>query len=370
MRKKMNVKLLSLVLPYMFVCSAPVFAADKTVQDAKGQKPTAEKAKEEKKQLSKEELFSQKNILKLSETCGHMIQKGLENPVLKLDFDAVVKGMQDAKAGKQSPMTEQEYESMMTQLQECAYQDLSERNLKDAERFLKDNAKKDGVKELEPGKLQYLILKDGTGEVVTEELRPTIKYSGQYLDGTVFGSSDSTNGPISISLKQTIPGFRKGVLGMKVGEKRRLFIHPELGYGTSGQLLPNALLIFEIEVTEVKPEPKEPKKVSANDDADDEQYAAENLFPDELDERDDLDMEDGDDTEADDDEDTSEDVAALDSQIERDEVEVQDSELEQNDFQSLSKNKQQQLKKDAETKDRVKQAIENENAKKAAGAKK
>ena len=273
----MKAKMWTAVLPCIFALTLPVFAdskSDPMQSEVQGQ-PT------------KEELFSAQNIKKLSETYGHLIQKGLDNPVLKLDFDAVVKGMQDGKAGKPSPMSEQEYEVMINQLQEFSYQDLAERNLQEAEKFLKDNAKKDGVKEIEVGKLQYISLKDGTGELVTEDMRPTINYSGQYLDGTVFGSSESGSGPIAISLKQTIPGFRKGILGMKVGEKRRIFIHPELGYGTSGQLLPNALLIFDIEVTDVKPETK---SLSANEDNEDGmQMAADNLFPDELDERDELD---------------------------------------------------------------------------------
>ena len=44
--------------------------------------------------------------------------------------------------------------------------------------------------------------------------------------------------PITIPLDQTIPGFSKGIVGMKEGEKRRLFVHPDLGYGTTGQLPP------------------------------------------------------------------------------------------------------------------------------------
>lgn len=252
---------------------------------------------------TKEELFAPASISRLSETYGHLINKGLDNPVLKLDFDAVVKGMTDARAGKPAPMTEQEYEESINLLQEYAYQDLANRNLQEAEKFLKENAKKEGVKEIEAGKIQYLTLQDGKGEVVTEDMIPSITYKGQYLDGTVFGSSDANKGPISLSLKQTIPGFRRGILGMKVGEKRRIFIHPEQGYGTSGQLLPNALLIFDIEVTGVKPEPKEKEKANEKaagetklsdaeldadadddmDDAEDLQLAdGETLFPDEL----------------------------------------------------------------------------------------
>ena len=328
-KMKMNVKLWTLVLPCVFVLTTPGFAEEKK---ANATQKTTEDSKE--KPPTKEELFSAQNISKLSETYGHLIQKGLDNPVLKLDFDGVIRGMQDGKAGKPSPMTEQEYEESINQLQEFAYQDLASRNLQEAEKFLKDNSKKEGVKELEPGKLQYLTLKEGTGEVVTEEMRPMIKYSGQYLDGTVFGSSDTGSGPIAISLKQTIPGFRKGVLGMKVGEKRRIFIHPELGYGTSGQLLPNALLIFEIEVTEVKPEPKETSSNEEDASADDMSLAAENLFPDELDERDDFDDEDDED-DADEESDEDDDLADLDPDT-RDSIETPDNDLEQNDLKQLN----------------------------------
>ncbi|MDB6081230.1 MAG: mip-D [Chlamydiia bacterium] len=289
MQPKMN-----RVWPIAFLCLSLLptsgYAEEKTKDTPKKEeaKPelvaAATAVAEGKKELSKEELFSQASISKLSETYGHLINKGLDNPVLKLDFTAVIKGMQDAKAGKPSPMNEQEYEETINLLQEYAYQDLAARNLQEANKFMAENAKKDGVQELEPGKLQYLVIQDGKGDVVTENMIPSINYKGQYLDGTVFGSSDANNGPIALSLKQTIPGFRRGILGMKVGEKRRIFIHPELGYGTSGQLLPNALLIFEIEVTGVKPEPKEaPKKSSSNATANQDTAAADESDADELD---------------------------------------------------------------------------------------
>jgi len=75
-----------------------------------------------------------------------------------------------------------------------------------------------------------------------------INYTGKYIDGTVFGSSETAGGPITVPIDQTIPGFSKGIVGMKEGEKRRLFVHPDMGYGTTGQLPPNSMLIFDIEV--------------------------------------------------------------------------------------------------------------------------
>jgi len=209
----------------------------------------------EKKELIREKIFSEENISRISEAYGHLIYKSLKNPILELDVDAVIKGIQDARDGKPSPMTEQEYEEAIADAQELSMNDMANKNLKEAEEFLGKNAGEPGVIELEQGKLQALVLEEGSGDAVTTETVPVMHYKGQYLDGTVFGSSQGGE-PASINLNQTIPGFRQGVLGMKVGEKRRLFIHPELGYGTSGQLMPNALLIFDLEVQKLDPLPE------------------------------------------------------------------------------------------------------------------
>jgi peptidylprolyl isomerase len=206
---------------------------------------------------SKEEVFAPENVKRLSEAYGHLVFKSLENPALKLDFDSVIKGLQDAKNGKPSPMTEQEYEETVANVQEYAFQEMAAKNLKDAESFLKKNASEKGVVELVKDKLQYVILEQGTGAEVTDQTTPVLHYIGKYADGTTFGNSYDAGEPVSISLQHTIQGFRQGVVGMKVGEKRRLFVHPDLGYGTSGQLLPNALLVFDIEIVKLEPVAKE-----------------------------------------------------------------------------------------------------------------
>src|SRR4029079_2074003 len=126
--------------------------------------------------------------------------------------------------------------------------EMSTANLKSANDFMEKNKKESNVKEVVPGKLQYSILKEGNGATVDSHSSPKIHYTGKYQDGTVFGTSEEMGGPITIPLDQTIPGFSKGIVGMKEGEKRRLFVHPDLGYGTTGQLPPNELLIFDIEV--------------------------------------------------------------------------------------------------------------------------
>ncbi len=251
-------------LRYITALSAVLISPLLMSAEEKPQKAT----EQEHKKPTKEELLSPENIARISESYGHFVFKSLENPVLKLNFDSVIKGMNDAKAGKPTPMTEQEYEEAISNIQEISFQEMSTKNMKQAEEFMAKNAKEPGVVELEKGKLQYKVLQPGTGEEVTELTMPVLHYTGKYLDGTMFGNSYESGEPISINLHHTIPGFRQGVMGMKVGEKRRLFIHPDLGYGTSGQLLPNALLIFDIEVTKVEPASKEDEASDDEDDSD------------------------------------------------------------------------------------------------------
>lgn len=188
------------------------------------------------------------DMKKLSEAFGHFIGRNLNSPGIKFDLENIIKGMREGAAGKPAPMSDQEYEAMMIKVQEQAFKQLSEDNLKAANEFMSKNAKADDVVILEPGKLQYMIIQEGKGTAVTEHSTPQIQYTGKYIDGTVFGSSEQSGGPITIPLDQTIPGFSKGIVGMKEGEKRRLFVHPDLGYGTSGHLPPNALLIFDIDL--------------------------------------------------------------------------------------------------------------------------
>lgn len=190
------------------------------------------------------------DIKKLSEAFGNFIGRNLKSSGLNFDIDSFVKGIKDGESGKPSPMSDKEYEQQMMILQEKAFKRLADENLRAAEDFLKKNSSATGIKEIVPGKLQYAVIEEGKGNAVTDHSSPKIHYVGKYIDGTVFGSSRDTGGPITIPLDQTIPGFSQGLNGMKEGEKRQLYVHPDLGYGKTGHLPPNSLLIFEVEVLE------------------------------------------------------------------------------------------------------------------------
>ncbi|MBS0627347.1 MAG: FKBP-type peptidyl-prolyl cis-trans isomerase [Verrucomicrobia bacterium] len=204
---------------------------------------------------------TKKDVAKLSEAFGHLIGKNITSMGLKFDMLYVIKGLQDAAAGKTSPMTEMECIQALTSAQESAFKEQSSTNLALAEEFLKKNINTEGMVSLEEGKVLYKVEKSGTGEKLQENSSPLIRYVGKFLDGSVFGSSSEDE---PISLEEMIPGLKDGLIGMQEGEKRTIYIHPDLAYGTTGSLPPNSLLTFEIEIVKAQA-PVQLENLSSND---------------------------------------------------------------------------------------------------------
>jgi FKBP-type peptidyl-prolyl cis-trans isomerase len=96
----------------------------------------------------------------------------------------------------------------------------------------------------------------GTGAEAVAGKTITVNYTGTLENGTVFDSSYSRNQPFTFQLGagQVIKGWDEGVVGMKVGGKRKLVIPPSLGYGAqaTGSIPPNSTLIFEIQLVSVQ----------------------------------------------------------------------------------------------------------------------
>lgn len=187
------------------------------------------------------------NIANISEAFGHLLGKNLDSMGMKFDIAKVIKGLQDASDGKNAPMTEMECVQAITAVQESVFKENADENLKEAEQFLEKNKIAEGVKTLEEGKLQYKITQEGKGAVIDQNSTPLIKYTGKFINGTIFGSSKEEE---LVMVDETIPGFGKGIIGMKEGEKRSIFIHPDLGYGIEGELPPNSLLQYDVEVVQ------------------------------------------------------------------------------------------------------------------------
>ncbi|MBC8192476.1 MAG: FKBP-type peptidyl-prolyl cis-trans isomerase [Candidatus Marinimicrobia bacterium] len=105
--------------------------------------------------------------------------------------------------------------------------------------------------------LKYIEEVIGTGNSPLSGQGVVVHYTGTLEDGTKFDSSVDRNKPFSftIGVGRVIQGWDEGVLSMKVGGKRRLIIPSDLGYGAQGAggvIPPNATLIFDVELLEIR----------------------------------------------------------------------------------------------------------------------
>ena len=108
-----------------------------------------------------------------------------------------------------------------------------------------------------PSGLRYKILQKGEGKKATKGAMVSVHYKGQLLDGTVFDSSYKRKQPIdfAIGVGQVIAGWDEGIQLLQVGDKARLVIPSNLAYGSQGAggvIPPDATLIFDVELMNVK----------------------------------------------------------------------------------------------------------------------
>lgn len=98
----------------------------------------------------------------------------------------------------------------------------------------------------------------GTGDIARDGDTVSVNYTGTLPDGTEFDNSYERGEPFDFVLGegQVIEGWEEGIIGMKVGGKRKLIIPPDMAYGSRGAagiIPPDATLIFEVELVDVVP---------------------------------------------------------------------------------------------------------------------
>lgn len=142
----------------------------------------------------------------------------------------------------------------------AAVENASGAGASDAELVAKENDaafKSDKVVTTGSG-LRYVDIKVGTGAAPSKGRTVVVHYTGWLTDGTEFDSSLNRGVPFTFVLQamppEVIAGWDEGVAGMKVGGTRKLMVPPKLAYGETGrgQIPPNATLVFEIELLELK----------------------------------------------------------------------------------------------------------------------
>ncbi len=125
---------------------------------------------------------------------------------------------------------------------------------KEGEKFLEENKSKANVQVTESG-LQYIVLKEGSGDKPTATSRVEVHYHGTLIDGTVFDSSVDKGTPSKFGVNQVIKGWTEGLQLMNKGAKFKLFVPQELAYGAfphqGGKVRPFDMLIFEVELLDI-----------------------------------------------------------------------------------------------------------------------
>lgn len=178
-----------------------------------------------------------------------------------VDIAALKQGLDDVTAGATPKLDDAAREAIKTTVsqkmqeeQVKAREEAAAKATAEGEKFLAENAKKEGVKSTASG-LQYKVLTEGAGESPTAADEVTVHYKGSLINGEEFDSSIARGQPVTFPLGNVIPGWTEGVQLMKPGAKYQFFIPAKLGYGERGagvKIGPNQTLIFEVELIEVK----------------------------------------------------------------------------------------------------------------------
>lgn len=180
----------------------------------------------------------------------------LQTQIQGLDLEAVIIGMEQAYMGQASvlaaDMLEAAYQALETTLK-AASKARADKAQEDGEAFLECNARKNNIVCL-PSGLQYEVLDKGTGATPGADATVRTHYHGTLLDGTVFDSSVERDEAAEFGVSQVIAGWTEALQLMAVGSRWRLFIPPDLAYGSQGagtDIPPNATLIFEVNLLEI-----------------------------------------------------------------------------------------------------------------------
>lgn len=198
---------------------------------------------------------------KASYSIGSQLGSQVSQAKDMIDQDALIMGFKDSMEGKELQITPEEMQTVMQTFQQSMMEkqqakqtEASTSNKTDGDKFLAENKSKEGVKSTKSG-LQYKVLKKGSGAMPKVSDTVVTHYSGTLINGKVFDSSYKRNSPATFPVNGVIKGWTEALQLMEVGSKWQLFIPSELAYGERGagaDIGPNQVLIFEIELLEIK----------------------------------------------------------------------------------------------------------------------
>lgn len=187
---------------------------------------------------------SQKSQTLVSDDLAHVLWHVMKSYDHEYDFQELVSMLTQLNEGKikNKPIAEC-YTSLLGVLEKKASENAI-LNLQSANSFLKQLEFNHEINEVIKHKLYYKIITPGKGKPINDFSRPPlISFKEKTLSGEILSECSS---PIRIPLSETISGLQKGLFGIKVGEKREIFIHPDLAYRDFQKPEPFSLIIIEV----------------------------------------------------------------------------------------------------------------------------
>lgn len=196
---------------------------------------------------------------KVSYGIGLNIGRSLKQQKLDVDPAILARGIADMLAGKKPAVSQEELQEAFEMVQAEAEKSAAQAGAKALEagqKFLVENGKKEGIKTTKSG-LQYQVLKAGNGPTPKKADSVLAHYRGRLTSGTVFDESYEGEAPAAgekpaeFPVGGVIQGWQEALQLMKVGDKWRIFVPSDLGYGARGagsDIGPNEVLIFDIEL--------------------------------------------------------------------------------------------------------------------------
>lgn len=198
----------------------------------------------------KAETFLDEEIKQLSFYMGYLIGRdhAKNSYGFPTYFDKVVEGMKAGIAREVIPEKE-ELVPLIKRMQKAVVEKQAALNLQEAENYLRTISHKQDLVVIEPSKLFYLVEKKEAGSLISDHPRLHFKMS-ELKDGElhlIYSTYDDKGEPLEVDLNAVVPGFQKGVQGMKMGEARTIYVHPDLAFGIGKlDIAPNRLIVFEV----------------------------------------------------------------------------------------------------------------------------
>lgn len=167
-----------------------------------------------------------------------------------LSYEDLAQGIKDVLEKRTPQISYQEAQTILNQFFAELEQRVASAAKEAGEKFLAENAKREGVKTTASG-LQYEVLEATIGQKPKATDKVKVHYEGKLTSGTVFDSSYQRGEPITFGLNQVIAGWTEGLQLMSIGSKYRFYIPYQLGYGAQGAgatIPPYSALIFTVEL--------------------------------------------------------------------------------------------------------------------------